>query len=96
MENANVENWKYNVSTKEKRQSRKKASLVGFDCACCRAYYENLNISSSDLVKRLQNCSRHRGKFPRSRTPENFWTIEFSDEKEDNVVYRPLMRKKMK
>ncbi|KAL6260059.1 hypothetical protein P5V15_007598 [Pogonomyrmex californicus] len=56
-----------------------RAKLNGWDCWECREYYENLPLSKEELQKRKNQCSRHRHKYERPRTPEGFWDPEFPE-----------------
>ncbi|XP_043283328.1 uncharacterized protein [Venturia canescens] len=61
------------------RNMAKRSKLRGWDCPQCEKYYQNMDLSESQMEKRKNACSRHRSKFnPRYFTPKGFWNPEFS------------------
>ncbi|XP_039306826.1 protein PFC0760c-like isoform X2 [Solenopsis invicta] len=69
---------KFNVRSKRKDVSKQlnmrckadRAKLKGSDCWECREYYQTLKLSKEKLQKRKNQCSRHRDRFERPKTPE--------------------------
>lgn len=55
--------------------------LQGYCCPMCKAYYKTLNLSPTDLEKRLNTVSRHRTD-PGPPSPEHFWEADFPDSQE--------------
>ncbi|KAL7557406.1 hypothetical protein ACA910_009111 [Epithemia clementina (nom. ined.)] len=53
------------------------------DCVDCRAFYDVLRRSGDHLVNSQSTVqfSRHRTRFTPPETPEDFWEIDFIDEK---------------
>lgn len=88
MEKVNL-NFKFRSRPEKKKELRKQ--LVGSDCLMCQQYYASLYITKEDKQIRIQNCSKHRDKFKRSLTPENFWSIDFPEYRE-TVEIRPLKK----
>lgn len=88
MDKQNV-NFKFRLRPEKRKEKRK--GLIGSDCSTCQKYYEGLNISMEDKQKRIQNCSKHKDKYIRSLTPENFWSIEFPEHNEE-IEIRPLRK----
>ncbi|XP_071577526.1 uncharacterized protein [Temnothorax nylanderi] len=78
---------KFNVWSKRKDISEQlnmrckadRAKLNGWDCWECREYYNNLSLSKKELKKRKNRCSRHRRKYERPNTPEDFWDPVFPE-----------------
>ncbi|XP_039306333.1 DNA endonuclease RBBP8-like isoform X2 [Solenopsis invicta] len=78
---------KFNVRSNRKDVSKQlnmrckadRAKLKGSDCWECREYYQILKLSKEELQKRKNQCSRHRDRFERPKTPEGFRDPEFSE-----------------
>ena len=75
------------VRTKEERQN-----LVGFSCDDCKGYYRHLNLSTEELQKMKQKCSKHRAIIaPPPNSPKEMWKVEMSPDKEVPIVYEELI-----
>ncbi|KAG2219104.1 hypothetical protein INT45_005835 [Circinella minor] len=69
------------VEAVRKKEERKK--LTGTTCKCCADYYYaagNLPGPDGTIItpeERIQQCSRHRSRFKRPKTPPGFWNLDF-------------------
>ncbi|KAI9270532.1 hypothetical protein BDA99DRAFT_502041 [Phascolomyces articulosus] len=69
------------VEAVRKKDERKK--LIGTTCKCCADYYYaagNLPGPEGRMItpeERIQQCSRHRDRFKRPKTPPGFWKLDF-------------------
>lgn len=70
---------KYKKKAPKKMSERRK--LPGYCCPQCKDYYDSLQLSPTELEKRLLSVSRHRTD-PGPPTPEHFWELDFPDDEE--------------
>jgi hypothetical protein len=75
-----LEHFKFKEDPVRKKSERIK--LLGYECKCCKEYYESLDLSDVELEERMNYCSRHRGNHRPPKTPEHFWEIGFPDAQE--------------
>ncbi|CAG9830049.1 unnamed protein product [Diabrotica balteata] len=55
--------------------------LNGFSCVQCREFYAGMNLSPTELQKRLDECSKHRYKYqPPEDTYPAIWDMTIPDE----------------
>ena len=78
------------VRTKEERQN-----LIGFSCDDCEGYYKHLNLSTEEVQKMIQKCSKHRAIIaPPPNSPKEQWKLDMSPDKEVPIVYEELITRK--
>ena len=78
------------VRTKEERQN-----LIGFSCDDCEGYYKHLNLSTEEVQKMKQKCSKHRAIIaPPPNSPKELWKVDMSPDKEVPIVYEELITRK--
>ncbi|KAG7196668.1 hypothetical protein KM043_016003 [Ampulex compressa] len=71
---------KENIHThKPIKAKNERAKLDGLACWECDQYYKNLGLSDKRLQQRKNQCSRHRTRYERQSTPEDFWNPLFPD-----------------
>jgi len=77
------------------KEARKK--LYGFDCRECQEYYHmklEEGYCQEQILKMLNDCSRHRGLFKPPITPEKYWdpeiVVEANDPREQTQYGQPL------
>jgi len=61
------------------RSKEDRKQLYGFDCRECEEYYKQKleeGLTKDQIMKVLNNCSRHRGYFKPPLTPEKFWDAD--------------------
>jgi len=78
-------NFAYVGPAVRKKEERKK--LRGFDCGECREYYQQKleeGFSKDQILKLMNNCSKHRGNFKPPLTPEKFWEVDIVEDDEDD------------
>jgi len=66
------------------REERQK--LLGFDCGECAEYYQaklEEGLSKDQIIRLLNQCSRHRGLFRPPLTPPKFWDPDMDDDTQD-------------
>ena len=53
----------------------------------CREYYHQKleeGYSNDQIIKLMNNCSKHRGNFKPPLTPEKFWEVDMVEDPEDD------------
>ena len=53
----------------------------------CREYYHQKleeGFNKDQILKLINNCSKHRGKFKPPLTPEKFWEVDIIEDDEDD------------
>ena len=53
----------------------------------CREYYQQKleeGFSPDQIIKLMNNCSKHRGNFKPPLTPEKFWDVDMVEDAEDD------------
>ena len=65
------------------RNKAKRRCLPGHDCAECRAFYDCMRRAGHEFSHEMVTMehSRHRARFAPPETPDDFWDIDFTDEK---------------
>uniref|UniRef100_A0AC35TXL9 SAE2 domain-containing protein n=1 Tax=Rhabditophanes sp. KR3021 TaxID=114890 RepID=A0AC35TXL9_9BILA len=70
-------------ATKAIRGKACRSTLEGFDCECCRDYYNALDLSTPEKKERINKVSRHRGiMFNVTKTPPGYWDKDYMSESE--------------
>ena len=59
-----------------------RAALPGHDCEECRKFLDALGNDTGFRDTIVQECSRHRSRFPPPSTPKDFWRMTFPDERD--------------
>ena len=82
-------------SAKSVRTKEERKSLIGVSCNDCEGYYKHLNLSTEELEKMKQKCSKHRAPIaPPPNSPKEIWKLDMSPDKEVPIVYEELMTRK--
>ena len=82
-------------STKSVRTKEERQNLVGFSCYDCEGYYKHLNLSTEEVQKMKQKCSKHRAIIaPPPDSPKEMWKLEMSPDKEVPIVHEQLITRK--
>ena len=61
------------------RSKEGRKQLYGFDCSEFEEYYHmklEEGFTKDQIMKMLNNCSRHRGNFKPPLTPDKFWDAD--------------------
>uniref|UniRef100_A0A914X2R6 DNA endonuclease activator Ctp1 C-terminal domain-containing protein n=1 Tax=Plectus sambesii TaxID=2011161 RepID=A0A914X2R6_9BILA len=64
------------------RGKKDRVQLHGFDCVCCKNYYDGLNLSPKSREARINQISRHRAVEMMPLTPEHYWEVDMPDTQE--------------
>ncbi|KAK0066370.1 DNA endonuclease RBBP8 [Biomphalaria pfeifferi] len=65
------------VQVVRSKEARKK--LKGSTCTECSSYYQSFELPDEVTQQKINKSSCHRDKHPRSRSPNNFWKIDFPE-----------------
>jgi hypothetical protein len=63
------------------RGKAKRQCLPGHDCPECKAFYECIHRNGHEFSQNPVEHTRHRAQYAPPETPENFWEMDFVDEK---------------
>jgi len=63
-----------------KRDERRK--LHGYECNCCKKYYDGLQLTPKSRQQRINQVSRHRAHIPMPMTPKHYWEVGMPDRDE--------------
>ena len=82
-------------SSKSVRTKEERKTLIGFSCDDCEGYYKHLNLSTEELQKMKQKCSKHRAIIaPPPNSPKELWKVDMSPDKEVPIAHEELITRK--
>ena len=70
------------IKTKEKtvRKKNDREALKGYECSCCKPFYDALGLATKNRAYLVQIGSRHRYPSTPPKSPnKKFWNIGFSN-----------------
>ena len=68
---------KLKVVTKPVRKKNERNALKGYECKCCKPFYDALGLSNKEKKKLVQLTSRHRNSHTPPTTPPRYWNTNF-------------------
>lgn len=68
---------KLKVVTKTIRKKNEREALKGYECKCCKPFYDALGLTNKQRRDLVQMCSRHRYSHTPPTTPPKYWDLNF-------------------